>query len=119
MTRGPFCTTGLKRAKDLTDQDVIRHQGMWREILDIYHDWEDVWAVHSQQTLEEPWAAGMKGKFTEAFDNHWEDSYVVLRLLDQNRSTPAEIEDIYVVMYTYDLAEVQSLPRWEPRKEAE
>jgi hypothetical protein len=133
-----YCEIRLKRARDLTDRDVIRlaagqivrvegemetapghvtlHPqnrgkitGPWREVLDVYDSMEPLQAQFGELTAE--YRKPLRELAEFAFDRT-DECYVLVRLLIHERSRD-ELDDVFAVLYRHDLAETQSLPVWE------
>lgn len=118
-----------KRARDVTDQDVIRlaagtlewsgesyrpnlHRSMitaeprllhqWREVLGTYHDLDALCAEFNDNTHPELF------KVAEDHFNRSVPAWVVLRLLLPEYGTDGETSDVFVVIYRNELVEVQA-----------
>jgi hypothetical protein len=110
-----WCEIRTKRARDLSDDDIIRvrvpgHELRWREIFEVFHHMGEVEAVFSREYLRDVMPEAEK-LFDAAFEHKPEDTYVVVRLMLQEDSTGGEIEDACVMLDALDLVEVQSLPK--------
>jgi hypothetical protein len=105
-----YCEVRLKRARDLTDEDVINHNGRWREVLAVYRREDDIYAEWGLPGAAAPGAPEdqLPERVREAFDRIL-DTYVILRIWLHEES-PAEVEDELVTVYRNELFEVQTLP---------
>jgi hypothetical protein len=111
--RERWCDVRTRRAEDLTSYDVIRWNGKWAEVFQVYRDmdeWEAEFgaiggdvspytAEHQEAVNALDWAA---------------PTWVLLRLFDLDNANPAENPDFVVKVYKFELIEVQTLPAWEP-----
>ena len=117
--RSRRCGTHLRRAEDLTDQDVIRQSGRWTEVLDVYRnmeEWEATFGTEppAARTTAESIAAYRKERQEAEYAlDRTIDTYVLVRLLDLVNSNPGEIADMIVRMYRFELVETQDLPTWD------
>jgi hypothetical protein len=102
-----YCEIKQKRARDLTNRDVIRHQGCWREVFGVYQSMED---ITGEFDLSQPYAQELAEQARKAFEELDMEAYVILRLFVPERSTSGELADQWVTLYRNDLMEVQTLP---------
>lgn len=113
-------TTGFKRAKDLTDRDVIKarfyyhddtrswvHFDGWTEILDVYVD------ADGYNEMSAQWD-GIPKEAEKLADNLGSSlSYAVIRVAVPPISHSGEIEWHWLGFYGFDLVEVQDAPAFE------
>lgn len=107
-----YCEVRFKRARDLTDQDVIKYQGQWREVFAVYRSEANVVAEFGQLDEHTPGAGKLIEQFRDAFDRIL-DTYVILRIWLHEKSAD-EDEDELVTVYRNELFEVQTLPAFLP-----
>ena len=117
--RERWCDVRTKRAEDITSYDVIKWNGRWTEVFQVYRDmdeWEAEFGAIGGITDPEN-LPGIPNpeyrKAQEALD--WSAStWVLLRLFDLANANPAENPDFTVKVYKFDLIEVQTLPAFLP-----
>jgi len=113
----PWCGTRAKRAQDLTDADVIRYDGQWREVLAVYRSTEEWEELHGP--LSGPDARpGPEAETARAALDWASPMWVLIELLSTDKSTPAETDYDLIRLYRFDLAETQTLPAYETRPAA-
>ena len=106
---GPYYEVRLKRARDLTDTDVIRHEGHWREVVAVHDNKADFFADMGIGTDEPaPYAAKYILQANAAFDRALE-TYVIVRLWLHEKGDGYDPEDRHITMYRNELVEVQAL----------
>ncbi len=107
------CRIVKARGKDLEPGDVIRWSNMagsrWREIMDIFRAEEDLDAHYGAELWRTDPGSYYKmvRARARALDNMTE-SYLLARVIVQEQSQDG-IEDELIMLYEYDLYDVQSL----------
>lgn len=110
MHTGEYCDIRSRRYEDLTDRDVIKDEhGRWREVMNVFHDLDELHAEYSPEYLDEPFNSELKLS-AESLD-HVQSSYVLVRLLVHEQSRD-ETVDRFEVHYRFNLATVQTLPTY-------
>lgn len=107
-----YTRTLTARARDLNENDVVKIDGTWRLIMDIHKSAEDAEAHFGNGIENYP---EMRQAADEAF-GRWEGDYLVIRFVNQERSTPDTAEDVVRVLFSWDLVEVQSRPAHAPEE---
>lgn len=99
------------RAIDLTEEDTVLVGGIWREILDVWKGGDDPAAKFGDG---EPTTVALLGKID------WDSPcWVAVRYVDEDRSTPDEIEDGLHFLRLRELVQVQKeLPFTPPQTPA-
>jgi hypothetical protein len=101
------------RARDLAESDVIRVDGKWHLILNIHTSMEDVEKYYSTEYLRNTYTEMGKAA-KEAFEDHWDGDYLVIRYIDHSRSHGDTVEDVVRVFFGWDLIAVQDQPAFQP-----
>jgi hypothetical protein len=97
-TRSTWNTDTI-RAADLTDTDTVLISGLWREILDVWQDGDDPSARFG---ADSPTAKSLLAKID------WSSPcWIGVRYVDEDRSTPNEIEDALHFFRLRELVQVQ------------
>lgn len=108
------CEIVKARGKDLEPFDVIRlplgtyGKTAWREIMDIAREWQDLDAFYADGWQDKSWLKYLAELADKAFSNST-GAYCLARVMMQEASTDGVIEDRWVLLYDYDLYDVQSL----------
>lgn len=117
--RERWCDVRTKRAEDITSYDVIRWNGQWTEVFQVYRDmdeWEAefgaIGGITEPEILPGQPNPGYR-QAQEALD--WAaPTWVLLRLFDLEHANPGESPDFTVRVYKFELIEVQTLPAFLP-----
>ena len=100
-------TVTTARAADLESADVVKINGTWRRLLEVYTCQADVESYFSAGYIKADGPYPEMGRAYEAIGQRWDEDYVILRYVVQEKSTPAEVEDAVKVTDALDLMEVQ------------
>ena len=100
-------TVTTARARDLESTDVVKINGTWRHLLEVYTCQADVESYYGADYIKADGPYPEMGKAYEAIGKRWDEDYVILRYVVQEKSTPAEVEDAVKVTDALDLMEVQ------------
>ena len=100
-------TVTTARARDLESTDVVKINGTWRHLLEVYTCQADVESYYEADYIKADGPYPEMGKAYEAIGKRWDEDYVILRYVVQEKSTPAEVEDAVKVTDALDLMEVQ------------
>ena len=100
-------TVTTARAADLESTDVVKIDGTWRHLLEVYTCQADVESYYEADYIKADGPYPEMGKAYEAIGKRWDEDYVILRYVVQEKSTPAEVEDAVKVTDALDLMEVQ------------
>lgn len=113
---GPYTEIRIKRAKDLTDKDVFRFSdSVTRVSGPSVNPWRMIWNVFRSEAGILKEFGNIPGEISKEWRESLEDGtnmggFVIVRILIQENSDISEIEDKFLLMWNYDLVEVQSLP---------